>query len=335
MSEEEKSELTKIPGIGSATAEKYEAAGFNTIASIAHSSSQQLSDGLTITLAKAQQLINKAQNVMKQEQIIIETGEDVKKFRDTVVKRISTGSKQLDRALGGGVQTDALSLFAGEFGTGKTQIANQLMVNCVLDLKRKTIFLETEPSTFSPDRLLEMSIKGRNQPISLAEDIYAIRSDYLTSCNKIYNAYRMIENDLIMERGIDIGLIVVDSFTGPFRTEFLGRETLTDRGKEMARHIGYLQELSSKYNLAVVITGQVGGIPEPYGQGKAKRRTGIEHNIYGGDMFLHACTVQVSLAQTKGGKETEDEWEAYIFDAPDRPRQTAQFKLLPEGVRDL
>src|SRR6266536_2891606 len=109
-------ELSQIPGIGPATAEKYAQTEFNTVESIAYASSQQLVDALGLTLAKAQQLINKAQNVLKQEAIVIETAQQVKEFRDTIIKRISTGAPQFDRMLGGGIQTDAMTLFAGEYG---------------------------------------------------------------------------------------------------------------------------------------------------------------------------------------------------------------------------
>lgn len=46
--------------------------------------------------------------------------------RRRFVLRISTGAKELDRLLGGGIQSASITEAFGEFRTGKTQIAHTL-----------------------------------------------------------------------------------------------------------------------------------------------------------------------------------------------------------------
>lgn len=43
---------------------------------------------------------------------------------------LTTGSKELDRLLGGGIETGSITELFGEFRTGKTQICHTLAVTC-------------------------------------------------------------------------------------------------------------------------------------------------------------------------------------------------------------
>jgi DNA repair protein RAD51 len=43
---------------------------------------------------------------------------------------ITTGSRDLDKLLGGGVETGSITELFGEFRTGKTQICHTLAVSC-------------------------------------------------------------------------------------------------------------------------------------------------------------------------------------------------------------
>merc|ERR1712124_79861 len=47
---------------------------------------------------------------------------------------LSTGSKDLDELLGGGIETGSITELYGEFRTGKTQLCHTLCVTCQLPL---------------------------------------------------------------------------------------------------------------------------------------------------------------------------------------------------------
>ncbi|RZF39375.1 hypothetical protein LSTR_LSTR000896 [Laodelphax striatellus] len=73
------------------------------------------------------------------------------------VFRISTGSQELDKLLGGGVESMAITEVFGEFRTGKTQMSHTLCVMAQLPTDDgytggKVMFIDTE-STFRPERL--------------------------------------------------------------------------------------------------------------------------------------------------------------------------------------
>lgn len=43
---------------------------------------------------------------------------------------LTTGSKELDKLLGGGIETGSITEIFGEFRTGKTQLCHTLAVTC-------------------------------------------------------------------------------------------------------------------------------------------------------------------------------------------------------------
>jgi DNA repair protein RAD51 len=53
--------------------------------------------------------------------------------------QLTTGSKELDKLLQGGIETGSITELFGEFRTGKTQLCHQLCVTCQV-IKIKKIF---------------------------------------------------------------------------------------------------------------------------------------------------------------------------------------------------
>lgn len=46
------------------------------------------------------------------------------------IVQLATGSAELDKVLGGGIETGSITEIYGEFRTGKTQLCHQLCVTC-------------------------------------------------------------------------------------------------------------------------------------------------------------------------------------------------------------
>ncbi len=111
---------------------------------------------------------------------------DVHQARGDMVQ-ITTGAKDLDKLLEGGMETGSITEIFGEFRTGKTQICHQLCVTCQvrapctvvavavvcvrltfepLQLKveegggeGKALYIDTE-GTFRPERLVAIAGEG-------------------------------------------------------------------------------------------------------------------------------------------------------------------------------
>lgn len=81
--------------------------------------------------------------------------------RRSELVHITTGSKNLDALLGGGIETGSITELFGEFRTGKSQICHTLAVTCQLPVdmgggEGKCLYIDTE-GTFRPVRLLAVA----------------------------------------------------------------------------------------------------------------------------------------------------------------------------------
>ncbi len=151
-------DLDELPGVGPAIAEKLREAGFNSLEAIAVASPMELVATVEIGEATASKIISAAREAADIGGF--ETGDKILERRHNIGK-LTTGSKSLDELIGGGLETQALTEFYGEFGSGKTQIAHQLAVNVQLPpekggLNGSAIIIDTE-NTFRPDRIKDMS----------------------------------------------------------------------------------------------------------------------------------------------------------------------------------
>lgn len=61
--------------------------------------------------------------------------------------QLSTGSRELDKLLGGGFETGSITEIFGEFRTGKTQICHTLAVTCQVNtaLSNSIVYTQTSP----------------------------------------------------------------------------------------------------------------------------------------------------------------------------------------------
>ena len=119
-------DIENIQGVGKAIADKLREAGFLDVMSIAVAAETALAEAADIGVNTAKKIIMAAR---KEADIGgFETGDIVFERRGKM-KKLTTGSKQLDDLLGGGLETQAITEFFGAFGSGKTQLMHQLAVN--------------------------------------------------------------------------------------------------------------------------------------------------------------------------------------------------------------
>ena len=150
-------DVSELPGVGPSIAAKLREAGFVTVEAVAVSTPQELSTVAGIPLSTAQRIIKAAREALD---IRFKTALELKMERANI-KKITTGSKNLDALLGGGVETKTITEFFGEYGTGKTQICHQLSVNVQLPpekggLAAKAAYIDAE-GTFRWERIEAMA----------------------------------------------------------------------------------------------------------------------------------------------------------------------------------
>lgn len=313
---EEVQTLESLPGVGPSTAEKLREAGFTDLLSIATSSPSQLAEAADIGEGTAVKIIAAARRLADVGGF--ETGEQILERRKGV-GRVTTGSVQLDELLGGGVESQAITEFYGEFGSGKTQLTHQLAVNVQLPpeeggLGGEAVFIDTE-NTFRPERIVQMA-KGRGlDPHEVLRHIHVARA---------YNSHhQMLLVDKVVElsKHHPIRLIVVDSLTAHFRAEFVGRGTLADRQQKLNIHMHDLQKFGDTHNAVIAVTNQVHSKPDTF--------FGDPTRPIGGHIVGHTATFRLYLRKSKGGKRI-----ARLIDSPYLPEGEAVFTVTEDGVVD-
>ena len=128
--------LESLPGVGPTTAERLREAGYRTVESIAVATVEELREIAEIGEIQAKKIIEAAKEMADIGVFI--TGEEILELRKEL-GWITTGSKQLDTLLGGGIPTRAVTEVFGEFGSGKTQLAHQPVSYTHLTLPTKRI----------------------------------------------------------------------------------------------------------------------------------------------------------------------------------------------------
>ena len=91
------------------------------------------------------------------------------------VMHITTGSQNLDKILGGGLESGSITELYGEFRTGKSQICHTLAVICQLPVNMgggegKCLYIDTE-GTFRPTRLAPIAERFQLRPEDVLENI--------------------------------------------------------------------------------------------------------------------------------------------------------------------
>jgi len=331
--------LLDVEGIGPGTASKLKDQGITDPSQLAVMRPEELKNLLNCSRKKAAGMINSAKNIAPP--ILLSTAKEVLEYRNKNVQYISTGSSKLDRLLQGGIPTGVITGLAGQFSSGKTQICHQAIVNCLSDLKRKAVWVQTESRTFSPKRLLEIA-EAQGKEINL-DDVVVI-GEFIKKRDKHGDIIEapLIDTPVALMRalkrvgfyieheGNDVGLVVIDSYSAPFRNFLSGREMLPDRSRETGRQFGYFNELVAKHNIALLLTCQVMSNPVLHGEEIARKKFAIPYMVWGGHLLKHSVTYWLGLYQVSS---TDNMWSATTFDCP-LPRGTANFKIDSSGIRD-
>jgi DNA repair protein RadA len=201
--------------------------------------------------------------------------------------KCTTGSSKLDSFLKGGVESQAITEFAGEFGSGKSQICYTLCMTANLPIKKgglggNVIFIDTE-NTFRPERVRQIAEnRGISNPDNILKQIFVC---------KIFDSgnLELIFHDLgksIQEYRAK--LVLIDSLISLHRAEFAGRETLTTRQQRLSIMLHKLSKLAEIHNFAVVVTNQVQSTPDNFAGNDSIRVTG-------GNVVAHATTYRILL----------------------------------------
>ncbi len=312
--------LDSLDGVGPVTSKKLNDAGIHNIMDLLVRGPVDIAEITGMEFETAAKLVTKAR------QQLIESGQIEKEFvsateiykRRQDIGKISTGTNALDTLFDGGVETQAVTEVYGEFGSGKTQFCHTM---CVIVQKPKeeggldggVLYIDTE-NTFRPERIVSIA-KAKGIDPEKALDRIIVAKAYNSSHQELI----MQEAGPIIEEN-HIKLIIVDSAVGLFRSEYLGRGTLSIRQQRLNKFMHLLTRTAETYNIAAIATNQVMASPDTF--------FGDPTRPIGGNVVAHSSTYRVYFK--KSGKKRI----ARMVDSPHHPEQEVIFTLTEAGISD-
>ncbi|RUS17608.1 DNA repair and recombination protein rada [Endogone sp. FLAS-F59071] len=306
-------------GIASSDVKKLIEAGYHTVESIAYTPKKALLTVKGISETKADKLIAEASKLVP---LGFTTATEFHQRRSELIN-VTTGSKEFDKLLGGGIETGSITEVFGEFRTGKSQLCHTLAVTCQLPFdmgggEGKCLYIDTE-GTFRPTRLLSIAQRfGLN-----GEDVLD-NVAYARAYNTDHQMALLVQASAMMAES-RFSLLVVDSAMALYRTDFSGRGELAARQMHLARFMRNLQRLADEFGVAVVITNQV--VAQVDG-GSAMFNPDPKKPI-GGNIMAHSSTTRLYLR--KGRAETRI---CKVYDSPCLPETECVFAILEDGIGD-
>ena len=173
----------------------------------------------------------------------------------------------------------------------------------------KAIYIDTEGS-FRPERLQAIAERFGLDPAVALENV---------ACARAHNSEHQME---LLQVAAAImaqdryALLVVDSATALYRTDYTGRGELSERQMQMGQFLRQLTRLAEEFGVACFITNQV--VANPDGMSFAKDST----KPIGGNIIAHASTTRLRLRKGRGENRIMT-----VFDSPSLPESDAQFAV--------
>lgn len=315
--QEDSFKIKDLAGVGPTSLKKLKDAGYSDLMALAIANPLTVVEQVEIGEGTARKIIIEARKKLKMSFV---TGVDVLE-KEKTVGRITTGSKALDSLLGGGVETQSITEFYGKFSVSKTQVAFQLAVNAQLPVEKgglggDVIFIDTE-ATFKPMRVIQIAKSMGLDEQEVLKNIKVARA--YSSDHQVLLIDKIPE--LIEKENLNVKLIIIDSLTGLFRADYVGRGTLAGRQQKLNVLVHALQRLGDRYNAAIYVTNQVMAKPDTF--------FGDPTKPIGGHVLAHASGARVYVRKAKGEKRI-----ARLMDSAYLPDREIVFAVTESGIGD-
>lgn len=306
-----------LPRTSAPTVEKILEAGITTLEDLSRQNPKLLVKQTGMGEDTASRAINTAIRLVSDGYI---TGTQLhEKIKDR--NRLSMGSKELDKLLGGGIEEQTTTEIAGKNGSGKTQVCHMLAIMAQLPLSEgglegKVAWIDTE-GTFRPERILEIcEARELNGGKLLDGILYA---------EAYHSAHQKILIESLSEQCVEhnVKLVIVDSMMAHLRSEYIGRGMLGERQHLLGDILQRLSKIAQVHKLTVIYTNQMMDDPAALFQKAAGKAVG-------GNIMGHAATTRMEIR--KGRREQRI---VGLTKSPYLPEGEAVIRITEAGVEDV
>lgn len=305
-------------GVSASDIRKLEEHGYHSVESLAYATKKQLVAVKGISETKADKIAIEAAKLVP---MGFTTATEFHQRRSEIIQ-ITTGSKELDKLLQGGFETGSITELFGEFRSGKSQICHTIAVTCQLPVDQgggegKCMYIDTE-GTFRPERLLAVAERYGLNGTDVLDNVA-----YARAYNTDHQTKLLVQAAAMMSE-TRYALLIIDSATGLYRTDYSGRGELSERQMHLARFLRKLLRIADEFGVAVVITNQVVAQVD----GGAMFCSDPKKPI-GGHIMAHSSTTRLYLRKGRGETRV-----CKVYDSPCLPESEATFAINADGIGD-
>ncbi|HII72412.1 TPA: DNA repair and recombination protein RadB [Candidatus Woesearchaeota archaeon] len=225
------------------------------------------------------------------------------------IRRVSTGAGVLDGLLSGGYESDTVTTIYGPSGSGKTNIC-MLAAVFMARKGRKVIYIDTEGG-FSAERLKQIAPSDYADLIN--NIIFLLPTDFDEQRNAFSKLSGLIDDDT--------GIVIVDTIAMLYRLEMGKTKNVYDVNKDLGLQISYLNEITRKRGIPVLITNQV--------YASFEDRESIR--MVGGDILKYGSKCLISLEKFHDGLRCAS-IKKHRSIAEDR---SVMFKIVNSGIEEI
>lgn len=188
--------------------------------------------------------------------------------------------------------------------------------------------------TFRPQKLVAIAERFRMNPEEVLDNII---------CARAHNSEQQLEllaDAAALMSDSRYALLIVDSATALYRTDYMGRGELSERQMHLGQFLRQLTRLAEEFGIAVVLTNQV--VANPDGMSFAKDNV----KPIGGNIIAHASTTRLKLKKGRGENRicmvcgfliivcSLPQNISQVYDSPTLPESECTFSLGPAGIED-
>ncbi|KAF3792295.1 DNA repair and recombination protein [Nymphaea thermarum] len=236
--------------------------------------------------------------------------------------QITSGSREVDKILEGGIKTGSITEIYGESCSGKTQLCHTLCVTCQLPLDRgggagKALYVDTL-GTFRPERLLEIAERFGLSGDEVLDNVIHARA---------YNTNQqlwLLPGAASMMVKTRFAVMIVDSATDLYMTDFSGNGELSAGEIHLDKFLRSLQKLAKEVVISLFLWLVV--ITNVMGDGSA----GCQIKPMFDNIIAHASTMRLALSKGSG-----EERICEVVSSPCFAEAEARFRISKEGVTDV
>ena len=308
--------------------EKLKLLGINTIQSLHMTSRKSLLNIKGFTEKKVSNIFNEANKI--EVFSLFQKGSDLVNQRYNNIRRISTGSRNLDNIIGGGFESNSITELIGEKNANITDFIHILTVNAKKqNSNNKIIFFDLE-NNFNDDKIIslakEMNINRKNclGNIILINEVDTF-DDLMSKLNEIS------ENNQFSE----CSLLIIDSLITIFQKLF--KETLIHKSQinnelgnkydiesKLGKILTILKRISILYNMAIIITRIIND----------DENMNAQNDLIKSDPNIEIILNYECKTRLKFKKLKNDKIKCIVLNSPMISEQDCKFIITEKGIID-